>query len=58
MSRIAVQHALIAVGGQSAKVRLIDLKSGSATHTLKGHKKSVLCVKWSTRDEYIIATGR
>lgn len=58
MSSIATNHNLIAVAGQSSKVRLIDLKSGAATHTLRGHKKPVVSVKWSTRDEYNLATGR
>ena len=58
MSSIATKHCLIAVASSSATVKLIDLKSGSATHMLKGHRRSVLTLAWSTKDEFLIATGR
>ena len=57
MSSVATQHSLVAVATQSAKLKLLDLKSGSATHTLKGHKKPVVATKWSTKDEFILASG-
>ncbi|XP_033737189.1 DNA excision repair protein ERCC-8-like [Pecten maximus] len=57
MSSVATKHCLISVACQSSTLKLVDLKSGSATHTLKGHKTSVLCTKWSTRDEFIVASG-
>ena len=58
MSPIATKHCLIAAASQSSTVKLIDLKSGSATHTLKGHRRTVLTLAWSTKDEFLIATGR
>ena len=57
MSKIAIANSLVAVGNQSAKLRLIDLRSGSATHTLRGHQESVLSVEWSNKDEHVLASG-
>lgn len=58
MSPIATKHCLVAVANQSSELKLVDLKSGSASHLLKGHRKSVMCVRWSTKDEFILASGR
>lgn len=57
MSPVATKHCLISVACQSSTLKLVDLKSGSATHTLKGHKMAVLCTKWSTSDEFVLASG-
>jgi DNA excision repair protein ERCC-8 len=38
-------------------IRLVDLRSGSSTHELRGHNESVLVVKWSPTLEYILASG-
>jgi len=57
MSPIATKHSLIAVASKSSTVKLVDLKSGSASHTLKGHSTSVFTVKWSPYNEFIVATG-
>ncbi|KAJ7335935.1 hypothetical protein JRQ81_013876 [Phrynocephalus forsythii] len=57
MSPIATKHLLIAVGTRSPKVQLCDLKSGSCSHILQGHKQEVLAVSWSPRNEYILATA-
>uniref|UniRef100_A0A8C4QGQ3 DNA excision repair protein ERCC-8 n=1 Tax=Eptatretus burgeri TaxID=7764 RepID=A0A8C4QGQ3_EPTBU len=57
MSPIATKHCLVAVGTSNCRVQLCDLKSGSSTHTLYGHQKGVLAVRWSTRNEYLLATG-
>ncbi|XP_077981319.1 DNA excision repair protein ERCC-8-like isoform X2 [Glandiceps talaboti] len=57
MSPVATKHCLIAVGTNISQVYLCDLKSGAATHILKGHKGAILTVKWSTRDEFLLATG-
>ncbi|XP_005990749.1 DNA excision repair protein ERCC-8 isoform X2 [Latimeria chalumnae] len=57
MSPVATRHCLIAVGTRCPKVQLCDLKSGSCTHILTGHKCEVLSVKWSPRYEYILATA-
>ena len=58
MSQITTAHTLVAVGTRNPKIHLVDLRTGSATHTLKGHKQAVLTVKWSTRDEFLLASGR
>ena len=58
MSKVAVKHSLIVVATQSAKVKLLDIKSGSATHVLRGHRQPVLTTKWSTKEEFLLATGR
>ncbi|XP_072043883.1 DNA excision repair protein ERCC-8-like [Amphiura filiformis] len=57
MSPIATRHTLIAVGDLSHHITLCDLKSGSSTHILKGHKAAVMSVKWSTKDEFLLASG-
>ncbi|XP_015704253.1 DNA excision repair protein ERCC-8 isoform X3 [Coturnix japonica] len=57
MSPVATKHCLIAVGTKSPKVQLCDLKSGSCSHILQGHRQEVLAVSWSPRHEYILATA-
>ncbi|KAK3091401.1 hypothetical protein FSP39_019634 [Pinctada imbricata] len=57
MSAIAVKHSLVAAGCHSSSLQLVDLKSGSASHMLKGHQGSIFSVKWSTRDEFLLASG-
>ena len=57
MSPIAMQHSLIAVASHSSKVHMIDLKTGAATHTLKGHRHPVVTARWSTTEEYVLASG-
>ncbi|KAI9142580.1 WD40-repeat-containing domain protein [Paraphysoderma sedebokerense] len=56
MSSVA-QHCLIAAATSDPNVRLCDLRTGGATHSLVGHKREVLSCQWSPRDEYILATG-
>ena len=57
MSHIAHRHCLIAVAAGRSTVKLVDLKSGSASHQLKGHNSSVYAVQWSMREEFLLATG-
>ncbi|XP_075382516.1 DNA excision repair protein ERCC-8 isoform X2 [Mycteria americana] len=57
MSPVATNHCLIAVGTKSPKVQLCDLKSGSCSHILQGHRQEVLAVSWSPRHEYVLATA-
>lgn len=57
MSAIARKHCLVAVACDASKIFLCDLKSGSSSHVLKGHKKSVVSVCWSTRSEHVLASG-
>ena len=39
-------HLLVAVGTQHPAVRLVDLRSGAASHSLPGHTGAVLSVGW------------
>ncbi|KAM7165562.1 DNA excision repair protein ERCC-8 isoform 1-T1 [Macrochelys suwanniensis] len=57
MSPVATKHCLIAVGTKSPKVQLCDLKSGSCSQILQGHRQEVLAVVWSPRYEYVLATA-
>ncbi len=57
MSPVATRHCLIAAASQSSAVKLIDLKSGAATHSLRGHRRTVFSLAWSPKDEFLIATG-
>ncbi|KAM4053605.1 DNA excision repair protein ERCC-8 isoform 2-T2 [Anomaloglossus baeobatrachus] len=57
MSPLATKHSLIAVGTKNPKVQLCDLKSGSNTHILQGHRGEVLSVCWSPRYDNILATA-
>ncbi|KAK3114727.1 hypothetical protein LTR53_006681 [Teratosphaeriaceae sp. CCFEE 6253] len=50
-------HLLVACASQHPAVRLVDLKSGSSTHSLAGHSGSVLSVAWHPRNENILASG-
>lgn len=57
LSTVARQHSLIAVGCDGSSLRLIDMKSGSATHSLKGHRRAIQCIQWSPKDEFLLASG-
>jgi len=50
-------HLLVACCTQLPTVRLVDLKSGSNVQALAGHTGAVLTAGWSTKDEWIVATG-
>ncbi|XP_013402996.1 DNA excision repair protein ERCC-8-like [Lingula anatina] len=56
MSPIATKHTLVACGIKG-RIKLIDLRSGSASHTLQGHRRTVYTLKWSTREPYVLASG-
>ena len=50
-------HLLVACASQHPAVRLVDLKSGSSTHSLAGHSGSVLAVAWHPKNENILVSG-
>lgn len=54
---IVASHLLVACASQHPTVRLMDLRSGSGTHSLAGHSGSVLCVAWHPKNENILASG-
>ncbi|GFS15024.1 DNA excision repair protein ERCC-8 [Elysia marginata] len=58
MSPVATKHNLVAVGTDSSVVKLVDPRAGSATHCLRGHREgAVRAVRWSNKNEFILATG-
>jgi DNA excision repair protein ERCC-8 len=50
-------HLLVACATTHPAVRLIDLRSGSATHALAGHSGAVMSVAWHPKDENVLASG-
>ncbi len=50
-------HLLVACASQHPAVRLVDLRSGSSTHSLAGHSGTVLAVAWHPKDENVLASG-
>eukprot|EP00092_Neocalanus_flemingeri_P002128 GFUD01002268.1.p1 GENE.GFUD01002268.1~~GFUD01002268.1.p1 ORF type:complete len:403 (+),score=84.44 GFUD01002268.1:59-1267(+) len=48
---------LVAVTGETNHVTLIDLKSGSTSHVLRGHGAEVVSLAWSLGQPNILATG-
>lgn len=51
------QHLLVACATQHPAVRLVDLRSGAAAHSLPGHIGAVLSTAWSPVDEHILASA-
>eukprot|EP00833_Pecoramyces_ruminatium_P008657 jgi/Orpsp1_1/1182689/evm.model.c7180000082237.1 len=56
-SPIAQTHNLIATGSSSSYVILCDLRSGSQSHILIGHKNPVVGLDWSPSNEFLLASG-
>jgi DNA excision repair protein ERCC-8 len=54
---ITPQQCLVAVACKHRDVYLCDVRSGSKTHTLRGHTKAVLTADWSPQLEHVLATG-
>ena len=50
-------HLLVACATQHAAVRLVDLRTGAAAHSLSGHQGAVLSVAWSPEHQHILASG-
>lgn len=50
-------HLLVACATQHPTVRLVDLRSGSSTHSLAGHHGAVVSVSWNPNVEHILASG-
>jgi DNA excision repair protein ERCC-8 len=50
-------HVLVACATQHPAVRLVDLRTGSSTHSLAGHYGALLSLAWSPTLEHILASG-
>jgi DNA excision repair protein ERCC-8 len=57
LSPIPTSSPLIAVGTALPAIKLVDLRSGLALHSLPGHNGAVYSVAWSPRQEHILASG-
>lgn len=50
-------HLLVATATQHPAIRLVDLRSGFAGHSLAGHSGAILSLAWSPIKEHILASG-
>ncbi|KPI46084.1 DNA excision repair protein ckn1 [Cyphellophora attinorum] len=57
ISPIPSTSPLVAAGTSHPTIRLLDLRSGLATHSLAGHNGAVYALAWSPIDEHILASG-
>jgi DNA excision repair protein ERCC-8 len=57
LSPIPTSSPLIAVGTALPAIKLVDLRSGLASHALPGHNGAVYSVAWSPRQENVLASG-
>jgi DNA excision repair protein ERCC-8 len=57
MSPLCVSNQLIATATNQPTLRLCDLRTASATHTLIGHSQSISCVAWSPINENMLASA-
>ncbi|EDO36406.1 predicted protein [Nematostella vectensis] len=56
-AKCAKRHSLVAAANEDSRVYLCDLRTGSASHILRGHATAVLSVSWSPLNQYLLATG-
>jgi len=57
MSHIATRNCLVTVASSVNHILLVDPKSRSCTHELRGQTSSTLACRSSTREEDLFATG-
>lgn len=57
MSSVCSSKKLVAIASSINQVILVDLISGSNTHELRGHTSAILTCRWSTKDEFLLASG-
>ncbi|KAF8789991.1 DNA excision repair protein ERCC-8-like [Argiope bruennichi] len=57
MSSVSSKHSLIAVAMKYPHIKLIDPKTGSHSHELRGHQTGVASVRWSPISENLLASG-
>lgn len=51
------ETSLIATASDQPFIRLLDMRSTSSAHTLRGHKGKTLSVKWHPINENLLASG-
>ena len=49
--------SLLAVASAQPGMRLVDLRTGNATHTLPGHPHPLSVVRWSPTDQHCLISG-
>lgn len=57
LSPIPTSSPLVAVGTAHPAIKLVDLRSGLASHSLPGHNGTVYSIAWSPRQENVLASG-
>jgi DNA excision repair protein ERCC-8 len=57
LNPVVSSASLVAVGTAHPAVKMLDLRTGLATHTLPGHSGAVFSVCWSPRSEHLLASG-
>lgn len=57
VSPIPTHAPLIAAGTESPAIRLLDLRSGLATHALPGHNGTIYTLAWSPKTSHILCSG-
>eukprot|EP01103_Thecamoeba_quadrilineata_P014782 TRINITY_DN448_c2_g1_i2.p1 TRINITY_DN448_c2_g1~~TRINITY_DN448_c2_g1_i2.p1 ORF type:complete len:471 (-),score=101.38 TRINITY_DN448_c2_g1_i2:540-1952(-) len=57
MSPIATTHSFLAVATKEQSLRLCDLRSGSTSHSLFGHREAIFTTRWSPFNEFELVTG-
>ncbi|KAJ3109394.1 DNA excision repair protein ERCC-8 [Phlyctochytrium planicorne] len=56
-SPISTNHTLLAAATTDTNVKLCDLRNGTMSNSLVGHRMGVYSVAWSPIDEYILVSG-
>ena len=57
ISQRSRKHSTVAVCCKDTNIYMCDLKTGSKSHTLRGHTGAVYAVKWSSRRENILCSA-
>lgn len=53
-----VHHHLMVAGSYNhTALKLVDIRSGAASHQLVGHQAGISCVQWSPTNPHVLASG-
>eukprot|EP00536_Pseudo-nitzschia_multiseries_P001238 jgi/Psemu1/180475/e_gw1.15.205.1 len=56
--RAGGDHSLIAAGSwYESEIKLVDIRSGAASHQLVGHANGISTLKWSSNNPHVVASG-